>query len=139
MLYKYKNQIVKKPNTIVIGEETINNPTKEQLIACGYEPFIKRNNIHINKKRNKQYKQYSDELFISYLIHKELGELEEAEEIKQKWLTVRNKIKDNLPYDNTQPSVKEIKEDINKKIKERNEAIAKFKEEKLNKENGISE
>lgn len=139
MLYKYKNKIVKKPNTIVVGGETINNPTKEQLIACGYEPFIKQNNIHINKKRNKQYKQYSDELFISYLIHKELGELEEAEEIKQKWLTVRNKIKNNLAYDNTQPSVKEIKEDITIKIKKRNEAIAKFKEEKLNKENGISE
>lgn len=133
-LYKLNGHLVKKPNLIVVDNKSIVNPTEEDLLKAGYE-LVKENkpsNYTIYKKREREYKDKTDSLFISYLIHKELGETEEAEKIKQQWISKRNNIKSKLKYDETQISVKDYIKKLENKKKRHVEYIAKLQAKKEN-------
>lgn len=133
-LYKLNKRLVKKPNLIIMDNKSIVNPTEEDLLKAGYE-LVKENkptNYDIYRKREKAYKDKTDSLFISYLIHKELGETEEAEKIKQQWIAKRNSIKSTLKYDETQISVKDYIEKLENNKKQLKENIAKLKAKKEN-------
>lgn len=133
-LYKLNGHLVKKPNLIVVDNKSIVNPTEEDLLKAGYE-LVKENkptNYDIYRKREKLYKDETDSLFISYLIHKELGETEEAEKIKQQWISKRNSVKSRLKYDETQISVKDHIKQLEDKKKQYKENIDKFQARKEN-------
>lgn len=133
-LYKFNGHLVKKPNLIVVDNKSIINPTEEDLLKAGYE-LVKENkptNYSIYKKREREYKDKTDSLFISYLIHKELGETEEAEKIKQQWISKRNSVKSRLKYDETQISVKDHIKQLEDKKKKYKENIDKFQARKEN-------
>lgn len=133
-LYKLNGHLVKKPNLIVVDNKSIVNPTEEDLLKAGYE-LVKEDkptNYTIYKKRERAYKDKTDSLFISYLIHKELGETEEAEKIKQQWIAKRNNIKSRLKYDETQISVKDYIEKLENNKKQLKENMAKLKAKKEN-------
>lgn len=133
-LYKLNGHLVKKPNLIIVDNKSIVNPTEEDLLKAGYE-LVKEDkptNYDIYKKREILYKDETDSLFISYLIHKELGETEEAEKIKQQWISERNNIKSRLKYDETQINVKEHIKRLEDRKEQYKENVAKFKAKKEN-------
>ena len=94
--YELNGKLYKTVQSIEIDGKTVYNPTDEQLKSVGYSVL----NI-TNKKRYKdtddkidcRCQKHSDHLFIKYLIFKELGDMEQAEYFKNKWMSKRTFIK----------------------------------------------
>ena len=128
--YKLNNKVVIKPEVITIDGVEITNPTDEDLIKAGYV-INTLDNIRVDNKRKQYYKKYSDNLFISYLIHKELGETEEANIIKEQWLATRKSIKEKFPFDTNQKSTKDIRSERKKRKDEFIERKLKFEQSKI--------
>lgn len=96
-----KNGVVvgNKINSLSTDKGTMINPTDEFLIKNGYEIVnVEDNNTDIEHARANSYKNETDVLFTRYLVYKELGEVEKAENAKNEWLAARNKIKESNPY-----------------------------------------
>ena len=95
-IYELNGKIYQTVQSIKIDGKTVYNPTDEQLKSVGYSIL----NI-TNKKRYKntddkidcRCQKHSDHLFIKYLIFKELGDMEQAEYFKNKWMSKRTFIK----------------------------------------------
>ena len=95
-IYELNGKLYKTVQSIKIDNKTVYNPTDEQLKSVGYSIL----NI-TNKKRYKntddkidcRCQKHSDHLFIKYLIFKELGDIEQAEYFKNKWMSKRTSIK----------------------------------------------
>ena len=95
-IYELNGKLYKTVQSIKIDNKTVYNPTDKQLKSVGYSVL----NI-INKKRYKntddkidcRCQKHSDHLFIKYLIFKELGDMEQAEYFKNKWMSRRTSIK----------------------------------------------
>lgn len=97
--YFKDNKLVLKPNLIRINNEIIINPNDKILKENGYIIVeSERNNLDVDSDRIKKYKKITDNLFITYLIYKELGDIEKAESIKKEWINKRNEIKNKYPY-----------------------------------------
>lgn len=95
-VYELNGKLYQTVQFIEIDGKTVYNPTDEQLKSVGYSVL----NI-TNKKRYKntddkidcRCQKHSDHLFIKYLIFKELGDTEQAEYFKNKWMSRRTSIK----------------------------------------------
>lgn len=95
-IYELNGKIYQTVRSIKIDDKTVYNPTDEQLKSVGYSVL----NI-TNKKRYKdtddkidcRCQKHSDHLFVKYLIFKELGDIEQAEYFKNKWMSKRTSIK----------------------------------------------
>lgn len=95
-VYELNGKLYQTVQSIEIDGKTVYNPTDKQLKSVGYSVL----NI-INKKRYKntddkidcQCQKHSDHLFVKYLIFKELGDTEQAEYFKNKWISKRTSIK----------------------------------------------
>lgn len=95
-IYELNGKIYQTVQSVEIDGKTVYNPTDEQLKSVGYSVL----NI-TNKKRYKntddkidcRCQKHSDHLFIKYLIFKELGDMEQAEYFKNKWMRKRTSIK----------------------------------------------
>lgn len=96
-IYQLNGKIQTIAPSIEIDGKIVNNPTDEQLIAAGCiitnvgNKRIKYTNTDERIDYNCQ--KNSDDLFIKYLIFKELGDIEQAEYFKNKWLRKRTSIK----------------------------------------------
>ena len=95
-IYELNGKLYQTVQSIEIDGKTVYNPTDEQLKSVGYSIL----NI-TNKKRYKntddkidcRCQKHSDHLFVKYLIFKELGDIEQAEYFKNKWINKRTYIK----------------------------------------------
>lgn len=95
-IYELNGKLYQTVQSIKIDSKTVYNPTDKQLKSVGYSIL----NI-TNKKRYKntddkidcRCQKHSDHLFIKYLIFKELGDTEQAEYFKNKWMSKRTFIK----------------------------------------------
>ena len=95
-VYELNGKLYQTVQSIKIDGKTVYNPTDEQLKSVGYSVL----NI-TNKKRYKntddkidcRCQKHSDHLFVKYLIFKELGDIEQAEYFKNKWMSKRTFIK----------------------------------------------
>lgn len=95
-VYELNGKLYQTVQSIEIDGKTVYNPTDEQLKSVGYSVL----NI-TNKKRYKntddkidcRCQKHSDHLFVKYLIFKELGDTEQAEYFKNKWMSKRASIK----------------------------------------------
>lgn len=97
MIYILDRNISFTKPKIVVNGKTINNPTDKQLIDNGYTIINNNNKKKKYKDTNERIditcQKHSDDLFIKYLIFKELGDTEQAEYFKNKWLKRRTSIK----------------------------------------------
>ena len=119
-VYELNGKLYQTVQSIEIDGKTVYNPTDKQLKSVGYSVL----NI-TNKKRYKntddkidcRCQKHSDHLFIKYLIFKELGDMEQAEYFKNKWMSKRTFIKStckNVKQNNTDTVENEqITENIN--------------------------
>ena len=95
-IYELNGKLYQTVQSIEIDGKTVYNPTDEQLKSVGYSVL----NI-TNKKKYKntddkidcRCQKHSDHLFVKYLIFKELGDTEQAEYFKNKWMSKRTSIK----------------------------------------------
>ena len=95
-IYELNGKLYQTVQSIEIDGKTVYNPTDKQLKSVGYSVL----NI-TNKKRYKntddkidcRCQKHSDHLFVKYLIFKELGDMEQAEYFKNKWIHKRTFIK----------------------------------------------
>lgn len=62
------------------------------------EPTTEEINAEIQMKREQEYKDRSDSLYMAWQKYLVLGETEKAEEAKVKWLEEIEKINEELPY-----------------------------------------
>lgn len=95
-IYELNGKMYQTVQSIEIDGKTVYNPTDEQLKSVGYNVL---NITNKNKYKNTDDKidcrcqKHSDHLFVKYLIFKELGDTEQAEYFKNKWISKRASIK----------------------------------------------
>jgi hypothetical protein len=115
-IYQLNGKIQTIVPSIEIDGKIVNNPTDEQLIAAGCiitnigNKRIKYTNIDERIDYNCQ--KHSDNLFIKYLIFKELGDTEQAEYFKNRWLRKRTSIKNVCKNIRRERKVKEENTEI---------------------------
>lgn len=96
-IYQLNGKIQTAVTSIEIDGKVVNNPTDKQLIAAGYTITNINNKrpkyTNTNERIDYNCQKHSDDLFIKYLIFKELGDTEQAEYFKNRWLKRRTSIK----------------------------------------------
>lgn len=96
-IYQLNGKIQTAVTSIEIDGKVVNNPTDNQLIAAGYTITNIRDKrpkyTNTDERIDYNCQKHSDDLFIKYLIFKELGDIEQAEYFKNKWLKRRTNIK----------------------------------------------
>ena len=96
-IYQLNGKIQTTVTSIKIDGNVVNNPTDKQLIAAGYTITNIRNKrpkyTNTDERIDYNCQKHSDDLFIKYLIFKELGDTKQAEYFKNRWLHKRTYIK----------------------------------------------
>lgn len=95
-IYELNGKLYQTVQSIEIDGKTVYNPTDKQLKSVGYNVLNITNKERYkdtNDKIDYRCQKHSDHLFIKYLIFKELGDMEQAEYFKNKWMSKRTSIK----------------------------------------------
>lgn len=103
-IYIKNNKVTIKPKSIIYQGKTYLNPSDEVLVKAGYE--IKEEEIvippvtneTIKQQRQLAYRMHADQYLIAYQAYTELGELDNANEMKELWIQERNRINEQYPY-----------------------------------------
>lgn len=110
-IYQLNEKIQTAVPSIEIDGKVVNNPTDKQLIAAGYIITNIRDKrpkyTNTDERIDYNCQKHSDDLFIKYLIFKELGDTEQAEYFKNKWLRKRTFIKNACKCIKRERKVKE--------------------------------
>ena len=95
-IYELNGKLYQTVQSVEIDSKTVYNPTDEQLKSVGYSILNitnKKKYKNTDDKIDYRCQKHSDHLFIKYLIFKELGDMEQAEYFKNKWMSKRTFIK----------------------------------------------
>ena len=95
-IYELNGKLYQTVQSIEIDGKTVYNPTDEQLKSVGYSVLNTTNKKRYKNTDDKidcRCQKHSDHLFVKYLIFKELGDIEQAEYFKNKWMSKRTSIK----------------------------------------------
>lgn len=95
-VYELNGKLYQTVQSIEIDGKTVYNPTDEQLKSVGYSVLNiadKKRYKNTDDKIDCRCQKHSDHLFVKYLIFKELGDIEQAEYFKNKWMSKRTSIK----------------------------------------------